>query len=126
MDFGLSKIATKLIIYLVLSLVVAGSITAAYYGWKHSIEQQAILELNQRQLEQTQKDQQEFIRQQQEISDRQRAIARELEQRNRSLQTRIEATNQFINSPQAAASDRPASDVLRQTIEQLRTQGNTR
>ena len=122
MDFGLSKIA----IYLVLSLVVAGSIIAGYYAWKHSIEQQAILELNQRQLEQTQKDQQEFVRQQQEISDRQRAIARDMEQRNRSLQTRIDATNQFINSPQAAASDRPASDVIRQTIEQLRTQGNTR
>jgi uncharacterized protein HemX len=121
MDFGLSKIA----IYLVLALVVSGSIGAAYLGWKHSIEQQVILEQNQRQLEQTLKDQQESVRQQQEISDRQRAIARELEQRNRSLQTRIEATNQFINSPQAAANDRPASDIIRQTIEQLR-QGNTR
>ena len=121
MDFGLSKIA----IYLVLALVVSGSIGAAYLGWKHSIEQQVILEQNQRQLEQTLKDQQESVRQQQEISDRQRAIARELEQRNRSLQTRIEATNQFINSPQVAANDRPASDIIRQTIEQLR-QGNTR
>ncbi len=119
--FGLSKITS----YLVMGLVVSGVITAAYFGWKHNIEQQAILELNQRQLEQTQKDQQEFIRQQQEISDRQRAIAREMEQRNRSLQTRIDATNQFINSPQAAANDRPASDIIRQTIEQLR-QGNTR
>jgi Flp pilus assembly protein TadB len=122
MDFGLSKI----VIYLVLALVVSGAIGAAYLGWKHNIEQQVVLELNQRQLEQTQKDQQEFIRQQQEISDRQRAIARDMEQRNRSLQTRIDATNRFINSPQAAASDRPASDVLKQTIEQLRTQGNTR
>ena len=46
MDFGLSKIA----IYLVLALVVSGSIGAAYLGWKHSIEQQVILEQNQRQL----------------------------------------------------------------------------
>lgn len=117
--FGLNKIS----LYLIIGLMVSGALGTIYIKWKRGIEHQAFLELNQRQMEQTLREQQEFTRQQQEIADRQRALAQEMAERNQTLQRRVDRTNRIINSPQAAVNDRPASDVLKQTIEQLRSGG---
>lgn len=118
--FGLSKIT----LYIVAGLLLSGALGTIYIKWKRGIEHQAFLELNQRQMEQTIKEQQEFVKQQEEIAARQRAIAQEMAQKNQTLQRRVERTNRIINSPQAAANDRPASDVLKQTVEQLRSGGD--
>lgn len=118
--FGLGKLG----LYLIIALVISGALGGIYIKWKRGIEHQAFLELNQRQLEQTVKEQQEFTRQQQAIADRQRALAQEMAQRNQTLQRRVDQTNRIINSPQSAANDRPASDVLKQTIDQLRREGD--
>ena len=114
--FGLGKLG----LYLVIALVISGALGGIYISWKRGIEHQAFLELNQRQMEQTIREQEQFTRQQQAIAERQRAIAQEMAQRNQTLQRRVDQTNRIINSPQSAANDRPASDVLKQTIDQLR------
>jgi hypothetical protein len=113
--FGLGKLG----LYLVIALVISGALGGIYISWKRGIEHQAFLELNQRQLEQTIKEQEQFTRQQQAIAERQRAIAQEMAQRNMTLQRRVDQTNRIINSN---ANDRPASDVLKQTIDQLRSE----
>jgi len=117
--FGLGKLG----LYLVIALVISGALGGIYISWKRGIEHQAFLELNQRQLEQTVREQEQFTRQQQAIAERQRAIAQEMAQRNQTLQRRVDQTNRIINSN---ANDRPASDVLKQTIDQLRSEGRPR
>ena len=117
--FGLGKIG----LYLVIALVISGALGGIYISWKRGIEHQAFLELNQRQLEQTVREQEQFTRQQQAIAERQRAIVQDMAQRNQTLQRRVDQTNRIINSN---ANDRPASDVLKQTIDQLRSEGRPR
>lgn len=117
--FGLSKIA----IYLLIALFSMGAITTTYYVWKRNIQHAALMEFNRQQLEQTQKDQAEFIRRQQEIADQQAEAARALAERNEELNRRMSDVDRYLTSGQA--QDRPASDVLKQTIERLR-QGATR
>jgi hypothetical protein len=114
--FGLGKLG----LYLVIALVISGALGGIYISWKRGIEHQAFLELNQRQLEQTVREQEQFTRQQQAIAERQRALVQDMAQRNQTLQRRVDQTNRIINS---AAGDRPASDVLKQTIDQLRSEG---
>jgi hypothetical protein len=113
--FGLGKLG----LYLVIALVISGALGGIYISWKRGIEHQAFLELNQRQLEQTVREQEQFTRQQQAIAERQRAIVQDMAQRNQTLQRRVDQTNRIINSN---ANDRPASDVLKQTIDQLRSE----
>jgi hypothetical protein len=114
--FGLGKLG----LYLAIALVISGAIGGIYISWKRGIEHQAFLELNQRQLEQTVREQEQFTREQQAIAERQRALVQDMTQRNQTLQRRVDQTNRIINS---AAGDRPASDVLKQTIDQLRSEG---
>jgi hypothetical protein len=114
--FGLGKLG----LYLVIALVISGALGGIYISWKRGIEHQAFLEFNQRQLEQTVREQEQFTRQQQAIAERQRALVQDMAQRNQTLQRRVDQTNRIINS---AAGDRPASDVLKQTIDQLRSEG---
>lgn len=113
--FGLSKIT----IYLLIAVVSMGGITTTYYVWKRNIQHQALLEFNQKQMEQNAKDQAEFIRQQQEIATQQAAAARALAEQNDALNRRMSGIDRYLTSSQA--QDRPASDVLKQTIDRLRT-----
>ena len=117
--FGLGKIG----LYLAIALVISGAIGGIYISWKRGIEHQAFLELNQRQLEQTVREQEQFTRQQQAIAERQRALVQDMAQRNQTLQRRVDQTNRIINSN---TNDRPASDVLKQTIDQLRSESRPR
>lgn len=118
--FGLSKIA----IYLLIALFSMGAVTTTYYVWKRNIQHAALLEFNRQQMEQNQKDQAEFIRRQQEISDQQAAAARALAAQNEELNRRMSGIDRYLTSGQA--QDRPASEVLRRTVDSLRPAGATR
>lgn len=114
--FGFSKLS----IYLFIAVLSLGALTTTYYVWKHNVRQQALLEFNMRQAEQTAKDQAEFARQQQEIAAQQAAAARALVDQNDALGRRMNSIDRFLTSSQA--QDRPASNVLKETIERLRTE----
>jgi Flp pilus assembly protein TadB len=113
--FGLNKIG----VYLFIGMMLIGSLTAAYYGWKRSVEQQALMEFNQKQMEQTIKDQKAFTKKQQEIAEQQAAAAEALAEQNRVLSRKISSVNTYLSSKEAADGDRPSSDVLKKTVEQL-------
>ena len=112
--FGLSKIT----LYLLIAVFSVGGITTTYYVWKRNIQHQALLEFNQKQMEQNAKDQAEFIRQQQEIATQQAAAAKALAEQNEELNRRMSGIDRYLNSGQA--QDRPASEVLKRTIDSLR------
>lgn len=112
--FGLSKIT----VYIFIALFSMGAVTTTYYVWKRNIQHAALLEFNRQQMEQTQKDQAEFMRRQQEISDQQAAAARALAAQNEELTRRMSGIDRYLTSGQA--QDRPASEVLRRTVDGLR------
>jgi hypothetical protein len=114
--FGLSKIA----IYLIIALFSMGAVTTTYYVWKRNIQHQALLEFNKAQMEQTAKDQAEYARQQQEIANQQAAAARALATQNEELNRRMGSIDRFLTTSQA--QDRPASDILKQTIDRLQSE----
>jgi uncharacterized protein HemX len=117
MPFLLSLLSIKkLWIYLAVLLFVVG----AYYAWKASVERQALLQFNQQQLEQTVRDQEEFRQRQAAIEEQQRQAARQLIEENRRLRASMESIQTMLNSPEFSANDRPSSDILKRTIEQLR------
>ena len=111
---------SKLWLYAALAMMAVGAVTGTYYIWKSSIERAALMEFNQKQLEQTLKDQEEFRRRQEALEEQQREATRALLEQNRDVQNRIQSIQGNLNSPAAAASDRPASDILKRTVEQLR------
>jgi uncharacterized protein HemX len=113
--FGLNKLT----LYLLIGLFSVGAAATTYYVWKRNIQNQARLEFNQKQLEQTAKEQAEFIRKQQEIADQQAAATRALTQQNEELNRRMSGIDRFLNSSQS--QDRPSSEILKRTIEMLRT-----
>lgn len=114
--FGLSKLTA----YLLIAALSIGAVTTTYFVWKHNVRQQALLEFNMRQAEQTAKDQAEFIRQQQEIASQQAAAAQALVIQNDALGRRMNNIDRFLTSSQS--QDRPASNILKETIERLRTE----
>lgn len=111
---------SKLWLYAALAVMAVGAVTGTYYIWKSSIERAALMEFNQKQLEQTLKDQEEFRRRQEALEEQQREATRALLEQNRDVQNRIQSIQGNLNSPATAASDRPASDILKRTVEQLR------
>ncbi len=103
-----------------LAVMAIGAVITAYYVWKSSVERAALLEFNRAQLEQTIREQEEFRRRQEELEHQQREATRALLEQNRDVQRRIQAIQGNLNSPEAVASDRPASEILKRTIDQLR------
>ena len=111
---------TRLYIYAIIAVVVFGALTGTYYSWRKSIERQALLEFNQKQLEQTMADQAEFRRKMQEIAEKQEAILKKNDEDRRAFEDKIKGAQTFIESEEARKSDRPASDLLKETIKRLK------
>jgi Flp pilus assembly protein TadB len=111
---------TRIYIYAVIAVVVFGALTGTYYSWRKSIERQALLEFNQKQLEQTIADQAEFRRKMQEIAEKQEEILKKNDEERRAFEDKIKGAQTFIESEEARKSDRPASDLLKETIKRLK------
>jgi len=111
---------TRIYIYAVIAVVVFGALTGTYYSWRKSIERQALLEFNQKQLEQTIADQAEFRRKMQEIAEKQEEILKKNDEERRAFEDKIKGAQTFIESEEAKKSDRPASDLLKETIKRLK------
>lgn len=106
----------KVVAYAIGAVLLLGAVGTTYYVWKRGVENAALMEYNQRQLEQNARDQAEFMRRQEELAEQQRRAARELAEQNRRLQSRVNSINQMLSQEE----DSPAPDVIRRTIERLR------
>ena len=111
---------TRIYIYAIIGIAVFGTLTATYYSWRKSIERQALLEFNQKQLEQTVADQAEFRRKMQEIADKQEEIIKKNAEDRRAFEDKINAAQSFIESDEARKSDRPSSELLKETVKRLK------
>ena len=111
---------TRIYIYAIAAFVVFSALTATYYSWRKSIERQALLEFNQKQLEQTMADQAEFRRKMQEIAEKQEEIIKKNAEDRKAFEDKIKDAQTYIDSEEARKTDRPASGLLKETVKRLR------
>lgn len=110
---------SKIVVYVFIAFTLIGSIFGIYYAWKRDIERQALMQFNQKQMEQSLKDQQEFMKKQERISKVQQEAARELVEENQKISRKLGSVTNYLSSADAKKNDRAASDILKNTIEQL-------
>ena len=95
-----------------------GALTGIYYSWRSGIEREALLEYNQKQLEQNIKDQQILKEKLAEMDKVQAEITAHNAADKGIFKGKMESINTEIESNKSA--DRPASDVLKKTVSKLK------
>jgi hypothetical protein len=110
---------SKIVIYVFIAITLIGSGCGIYYAWKRDIERQALMDFNQKQMEQSLKDQQDFLEKQEKISKVQQEAARDLLEENQKISRKLESVSTYLGSTDAKRNDRPASDILKNTVEGL-------
>jgi hypothetical protein len=111
---------TRIYMYAIIAVVVLGTLTGTYYSWRKSIERQALLEYNQKQLEQNMADQAEFRRKMQEIAEKQEEIVKKNAEDRKAFEDKISNAQTYIDSEEVRKSDRPASNILKETVKRLK------
>jgi hypothetical protein len=110
----------RLQIIIVGSILLMGMLTGIYYGWRSSIQRAALLEYNQKQLEQTIKDQEEFRLKMQAIQKNQEELIKKNKEDRKVFDDKMTNARNYIESDEAKKEDRPASEVLKQTVKKLK------
>lgn len=113
--FGLERIG----IYAIGALLAAGVIFGIYYTWKSNIERAALLEYNQKQLEQSLKDSENLKKKLNDIEKKQGEIIKQTEEDRKAYEEKIKSVDEYLSSLEVRKADRPSSDVLKNTIKQL-------
>jgi uncharacterized protein YoxC len=113
--FGLNKFT----IYGIVAAVSISIFATFVIMWRNSIRQQALLEANNRQLTQLVKDQEEFIKKMDEVYQIQRESIESINKKNEELRTQLSGLEVYLSSD-SVQGNRASSEVLRETIKQLR------
>jgi Tfp pilus assembly protein PilN len=112
----LALLGNKYAMYAMAALALVG----IYFAWKNNVEQAALMEYNQKQMEQVIHDQQLFQQKMDEVQNNQKAIVEDLAKKNDELTQKLTDLNTFLDSTEAKKEDKPSSTLLRSTIKQLR------
>jgi hypothetical protein len=110
----------RLQIIIVGSILLMGILSGIYYSWRSSIQRAALLEYNQKQLEQTIKDQEEFRLKMQAIQKNQEELIKKNKEDRKVFDDKMTNARNNIESDEAKKEDRPASEVLKQTVKKLK------
>jgi len=93
------------------------------WGWLKirdaSIRNEAISSFNKQQLEIVAREQEEFARQSRILQETQIRIMQELSKKIEETEKKIADIDQFLESPETRKDDRPASNVLKETLKRL-------
>jgi len=103
-----------------LYIAAAVAIIGIYFFWKHSIEQQALMEYNQNQLQQSIEDQRKMREALDDIGKKQAEIIKQSEEDKKVYEQKLGNVTDYLDSKEVKVSDRPASDILKNTVKQLK------
>lgn len=103
-----------------LYVAAAMALVGIYFFWKHNVEQRALMEYNQKQLEQSIEDQKKMREALDDIGKKQAEIIRQSEEDKKAYEQRLSIVNDYLDSKEVRVSDRPASDILKNTVKQLK------
>lgn len=109
----------KFIVYGVLALLATAIFTTYVLMWKHSIRQQALLEFNNKQLEQVIAEQKKFVETMSQVSELQRKTIEEISTKNKELLDKLVELDTFLDSEEAQNNNRASSEILKRTIQEL-------
>lgn len=106
-------------LYLGVAVVVSALVSGGYIAWKRSVQQDAMAQWTIKQLERIAEEQRKFAEQQREMLETARTMRLELAMKQKALEEQLGGIEKFIESPEAAKTDRPSSLLLRETVRQL-------
>jgi hypothetical protein len=110
----------RLYIIIIGGLMFFGALTAGYYGWRSSIEREALMEYNQKQIEQAIKDQQEFKAKMEAIQASQEEIIKKNKAEKDAFDAKMKAADDYLSAAETKKLDRPSSEVLKMTVTKLK------
>ena len=99
-------------------ILLMGALTGIYYSWRSGIEREALLEYNQKQLEQNLKDQQALREKLDAMAAKQKEIEAANSADKKAFKDKMDAINTDIVSTNTV--DRPSSEVLKKTVSKLK------
>jgi len=109
----------RLQLYIIGGILLFGVLTGIYYNWRQNIEREALLEYNQAQLEQNIRDQAELKQKLADMDAKQREIEAANAAAKQVFKDKMNEINSTIDSKESLANDRPASNILRDTVKRL-------
>jgi len=95
-------------------------LATVYHGWIKNLEREALLEYNKAQLEQNLKDQETLKKQLDDINAKQKEVQAANEAEKQAFKDKIETISSELNSKEVVSSDRPASKVIKDTVNKLK------
>lgn len=110
----------RLQLYIVAGIFLFGALTAGYYSWRSGIEREALLEYNQKQLEQSIKDKEEMRKQLENIELRQKEIQAENEASKKVFKEDMNTIAADLDKKEVIETDRTSSKVLKDTVNKLK------
>jgi len=109
----------RLQLYIFIGILVFGALSAGYYSWRKGIEREALLEYNQAQLEQNIKDQQALKEKLENITHKQKEIEQANSADKKIFNDKIGNISNDLNSAETVATDKPSSQILKDTVKKL-------
>lgn len=116
----LSGLPEKLILYVVMGIVIIALFVGGYLVISHNAKHEQALIDQQKVLQTVIDNQNKFIEEQKSIIQLNNESTNQLTESLNEIQKKTSELTEFLASPGAIASDRPSSDILKQTIERLR------
>lgn len=113
----------KNIKWFALAIVLIGVIATGYFAVKsynQTITDNAVLEANNKQLEQNIKDKDELDKKLEKLDEINDNILNDTQAQNTLVIERHDRVDSYINSSEAQQSNRPTSDVIKNTIRMLK------
>ena len=110
----------RLQLYIVIGILAFGTLSAGYYSWRKGIEREALLEYNQKQIEQDLKDKEVLRQQLEDINNKQKEIEAENAEVKKKFKEQMDVISSDLNSKETKAADRPASEILKKTVNKLK------
>ena len=108
----------RLQLYIFIGILLFGALTGFYYQWRKGIEREALLEYNQKQIEQNIADQKAMREKLDAMDAKQKEIEAANSADKKEFKGKMESINTAIDSK--GTIDRPASDVLKNTVNKLK------
>jgi uncharacterized membrane protein len=111
----------RLQLYIVAGIFLFGALTAGYYSWRSGIEREALLEYNQKQLEQSIKDKEEMRKQLENIDAKQKEVQAENAAAKKVFSDKINSISADLDTKEVKDADNTSSKVLKDTVGKLRS-----
>ena len=116
---------TKAISFIGIDKLILGGlaivmVTGLYFSWKSSVKREALYEFNTKQMEQVLEDRADLKKKLDEIADDQRKIIAGQTEFKDNIDRKITNLQIFLKSDAAKKLDRPSSEILKRTIQDLK------